>query len=331
MEKKITESRILITGGLGFVGSSIAHRMLTEGAKEVILFDLKRDIPSSFQTFLKEGRLRFFEGDIRNPDHVSKTTQGCDYVFHEAAIRVTRCAKEPRLAHEIMVDGTLNVALACIEQGVKKLIHASSCVVYGEPVHLPLDEGHPLHDNTFYGIFKTANENLLRCLKDHFGLNYLVLRYFNIYGPGMNLFGPEVEVLIRWLDRLDAGLPPLIFGDGKQTLDWVYIGDVVEANLRALLSEASGEVFNVCTGRETPLLELLEILLKVRGVRLSPEFRESRTVNQVSRRFGSTEKAEKKLGFRARVSLEEGLKEFLKWRDKILAERPKEKAEQPLP
>lgn len=319
--KRIEESRFLVTGGLGFVGSAIVRRLLKKGAKEVVLFDLKSEFPPSFDPEGGKDRFRIFTGDIRDKETVHKALEGCDYVFHEAALRVTRCAKEPRLAHEILVDGTFNVVEACVKHRVKKLIHASSAIVYGTPLRLPLDEGHPTHDTTLYGISKVANENLLRSFKEQFGLDYVALRYFNIYGPGMNLFGSEVEVLVRWLDRLDSGLPPLIFGDGKQTLDWIFIEDVVEANWKAFLSEGSGSVFNVCTGRETSILELLGLLLQVRGSRLEPEFRESRTVNQVSRRFGSPEKAAKEMGFRSCVPLEKGLREFVEWRDKVLAER----------
>ncbi len=319
MEKKqIAASRFLITGGLGFVGAALAERLLREGAGKVVLFDLKRELPALLEREAGNPRLEIIFGDIRDNEQVGKAVKGCDYVFHEAALRVTRCAKEPKLAHEVLVDGTFNVALASVEHRVKKLIHASSAIVYGNPLRLPLDEQHPAHDTTLYGVSKISNENLLRCLKDSHGLNFLALRYFNIYGPGMNLFGPEVEVLIRWLDRLDEGARPIIFGDGQQTLDWVFVEDVVEANWRALLSEASGEVFNVCTGRETSLLELLEILLRVRGVRMEPEFREGRTVNQVSRRFGSPKKAEERLGFRANVSLEEGLRRLVEWRERAI-------------
>ena len=330
-EKSVRNSRFLITGGLGFVGSAIARRLLREGAGGVTLFDQKKEPALSLEEEKKTGRLTIFYGDIRNKNDVDKAVSASDYVFHEAGLRVTRWAKEPRLAHEVMVDGTFNVVEACVEHGIKKIIFASSAIVYGNPLRLPLEEDHPTHDTTLYGIFKTANEDLLRSFREQNGLAYAALRYFNIYGPGMNLFGPEVEVLVRWLDRLDAGLAPLIFGDGKQTLDWVFIDDIVEANWRALLSGETGDVFNVCTGRETSLLELLEILLKVRGVKLSPEFREGRAVNQVSRRFGSPERARKRLGFSAAVSLEKGLKEFVEWRARLLAQKDREKMGQEIP
>ncbi len=326
--KIVRDRRFLITGGLGFVGTAIARRLLQEGAKKVILFDVDKPLPDLLANERGNARIEVVAGDIRNPDDVSRAVSGVDYVFHEAGLRVTRCAKEPRLAHEIMVDGTFNVVYACVEHRVKKLVHASSAIVYGEPVHLPLDEEHPAHDLTLYGIFKIVNENLLRSFKKTQGLDFIALRYFNIYGPGMNISGPEVEVLIRWLDRMDEGVSPAVFGDGKQTLDYIFIDDVVEANWQALWSRESGEVFNVCTGRETSVLELLKLLSKIRNWSLQPEFHESRSVNQVARRFGSPDKALKRLNFKARVSLEEGLRKLVTWRDQLLAQKARLKEHQ---
>lgn len=318
LKEKISESSFAITGGSGFVGSSIARELLKQGAKRVVLFDLRGELPYGFERERSSNRLELFTGDIRKKEDVLAAIAGCDYVFHKAGLRVTQCAKNPRLAHEILVEGTFNVLAACVEHGVKKIIHASSAVVYGEPVRLPLDEEHPAHDTTFYGLFKAFNEQLLRSFKVHYGLNYVVLRYFNVYGPGMNISG-DVEVMIKWLDRIDAGLQPVIFGDGRQTLDYIFIEDVVRANLIALFSQESGEVFNVCTGRETSLLELLEILIRTKNVSLQPEFKEKRTVNHVAKRFGDPRKAQKRLGFRAEVALEEGVKKLVEWRDQVLA------------
>ncbi len=327
-KEKTQNSRFLITGGLGFVGAAIARRLLQEGANKVILFDVDKPLPDLLANEKGNGRLEVVAGDIRNQADVTRAMEGTDYVFHEAGLRVTRCAKEPRLAHEIMVDGTFNIASACIEHRVKKIVHASSAIVYGEPVRLPLDEQHPAHDTTLYGVFKIANENLLRSLRSTHGLDYVALRYFNIYGPGMNITGPEVEVLIRWLDRMDQGLPPLVFGDGKQTLDYIFIDDIVEANWRALWSSESGEVFNACTGRETSVLELLKLLSAIRNFPSQPEFQENRSVNQVARRFGSPDKARKRLAFEARVSLGEGLRKLVQWRDRVLPQKTRLKEPQ---
>ncbi len=314
-------SRIAITGGAGFIGSAIAKRLLMEGIPEVAVLSRRGRLPPSLEDWRGNGRLRAVACDIRNRETVLKALMGCDAVFHQAALRVTQCAREPHQAHEIMAYGTSNVIAACVVLGVKKVIAASSAIVYGEALTLPISELHPLQDTTAYGLAKIQNETLLNSYWKHFGLNYTALRYFNVYGPGMTLFGDDIEVLIRWLDRLDAGLPPLIFGDGKQTLDWVFIDDVVEANWRALLFPKSGEVFNVCSGKETTLLNLFEVLCKVVGKQISPEFRPARAVNHVARRFGDPRKVEKRLGFRAVTRLEEGLARLVEWRTGMTARR----------
>ncbi len=311
---KYRDSRIAITGGAGFVGSAIAKRLLTEGVPEVVVLSRSGTVPTSLEDWTASGRLKILACDIRNRDSVRKALAGCDAVFHQAAIRVTQCAREPHLAYEIMVNGTFNVVSACADLGVKKIVAASSAIVYGEALTLPISESHAVQGTTPYAIAKIQNESVLSFYWKHFGLNYTTLRYFNVYGPGMTLFGDDIEVLIRWLDRLDAGLPPLIFGDGKQTLDWVFIDDVVEANWRALLFPDSGEIFNVCSGRERSLSDLLRILSKVVRKNVLPEFHPARNVNHVARRVGDPRKAEDRLGFRAVIGLEDGLSRLAAWR-----------------
>jgi UDP-glucose 4-epimerase len=315
------QARIAITGGAGFVGSAIAKRLLIEGVPEVIILSRSGQLPPSLEHSGWSGRVKALSCDIRNRETLLKALIGCDAVFHQAALRVTQCAREPSLAYEIMVDGTSNVVAAATVLGIKKVVAASSAIVYGEAVTLPISESHPLQGTTLYGIAKIHNESLLRSFWKHFGLNYTALRYFNVYGPGMTLFGDDTEVLIRWLDRVDAGLPPLIFGDGRQTLDWVFVDDVVEANWRALLFPESGEVFNVCSGKETTLLDLLETLCQVLGKEISPEFRPVRSVNHVARRFGDPRKATELLQFQALTRLENGLGKLVEWRAEMMARR----------
>jgi len=314
-------SRVAITGGAGFVGSAIAKRLLIEGVPEVILLSRSGRSPHSLEDWKSTGRLKMVTGDIRNRETLLKALIGCDAVFHQAALRVTQCEREPELAYEIMMQGTSNVVAACTVLGVKKVVAASSAIVYGEAIKLPIQETHPLRDTTLYGISKMQNESLLCSYSKHFGLNYTALRYFNVYGPGMSLFGDDIEVLIRWLDRLDADLPPLIFGDGSQTLDWVFVDDVADANWRALMHPKSGEVFNVCSGTETTLLDLCRKLCEVVGKDISPEFRPARAVNHVERRFGDPRKARKCLGFLALVPLEDGLARLVEWRSRMTAAR----------
>jgi len=306
--------RVGVTGGAGFVGGAVVRRLLAEGVPEVVVLSGAGRLPPFRRAWRDRGRLKCIAGDIRNIEHVRSALAGCDAVVHQAALRVTQCAREPRLGFETMVQGTANVVSACVEYGVRKLVAASSAIVYGDALSLPISEIHPLRDTSVYGLAKIHNEDLLNIYWKNHGLNYTALRYFNVYGPGMTLAGEDVEVLIRWIDRMNSGLAPLIFGDGMQTLDWIYIDDVAEANWRALQFPDSGEVFNVCTGRETTLIRLLQLLCRTLGRTAAPEFREARLVNHVARRCGDPAKAATILNFRASTSLEQGLEKFVAWR-----------------
>ncbi len=313
---EIANSRILVTGGAGFVGSHIVDALLAEGAAEVIAIDnMVRGNYQNIQKASQNKNFRFVEGDIRDQALVNDLVEGCDYVFHEAALRITACAADPRTAHEVMFTGTFNVLEAAVKHQVKKVVAASSASVYGQPSYSPIDENHPFNNRTLYGAAKVANEQVLRSFNDMYGLPYVALRYFNLYGPRMDMTGVYTEVMVRWMDRLDQGLPPLIFGDGKTSMDFVYIGDCVRANLAALKSDISDEVFNVATGVETSLNELCQIMLEQFGrTDLQPEYREERKINPVTRRLGGTEKARTQLGFESKYDLAEGLRLLLEWR-----------------
>lgn len=319
----IAGSRVLITGGAGFVGSHIADVLLDEGAHEIIVIDnLVRGSRENLAHANATGRLVFHEGDIRDRQLVQKSMDGVDYVFHEAALRITQCAEQPHDAYDVMFGGTFNVVDSAVQAGVKKLVAASSASVYGEPSYLPIDEGHPYNNRTLYGAAKVANEHLLRSYNEMFGLPYVALRYFNLYGPRMDIHGVYTEVMIRWMDRIDAGQPPIIFGDGLQSMDFVYVGDVARANLAALRSEVSDEVFNVASGRQTTLNELSNLLCVVMGrPDLQAEHREERKVNPVRHRLGSTEQAQRQLGFTTSVDLREGLEALVAWRRSVVRER----------
>lgn len=305
----------LVTGGAGFVGSTIVDQLLAAGASEVRVVDnFVRGSRSNLAWALEHGGVNVIEGDIRDASLVNRATDGVDYVFHQAALRITRCAEDPREAVEVLIDGTLNVLEAALGHKVKKVVAASSASVYGEPSYLPIDESHPFNNRTMYGAAKIANEQMLRALHETSGLQYIALRPFNVYGPRMDVTGVYTEVLIRWLDAIETNKPPLIFGDGQQSMDFVYIGDVARANLLAVQSHITDEVFNVGTGVQTSLNELCELLLRLTHSRLQPEYREPRKVANVQVRRAAVEKAENMLQFRAKVSLEEGLRELIDWR-----------------
>jgi UDP-glucose 4-epimerase len=305
----------LVTGGAGFIGSTIVDQLLAAGAAEVRVIDnFVRGARSNLSAAQARGNVRIIDGDIRNAALVTRATEGVDFVFHQAALRITRCAEAPREAVEVLIDGTLNVLEAALANNVRKIIAASSASVYGEPSYLPVDEAHPFNNRTMYGAGKLANEQMLRAFCETSGLQYVAFRPFNVFGPRMDMTGAYTEVLIRWLDAIEAGKPPLIFGDGKQSMDFVFVGDVARANLLAARSDVNDEVFNIGTGVQTSLNELCALLLSIMGSSSRPEHREARSVANVQRRRAATGKAEATLGFKAEVTLEEGLRELIRWR-----------------
>jgi UDP-glucose 4-epimerase len=236
-------------------------------------------------------------------------------LLHQAAIRITQCAEEPRLALEVMANGTYNVLEAALKAKVARVVAASSASVYGLAELFPTDESHhPYNNRTLSGATKVFNEGLLRAFHEMYGLDYVALRYFNVYGPRMDMYGAYTEVLIRWMDRIEAGYPPLVYGDGSQTMDFIYVGDIARCNVLAAQADVFDEVFNVASGTETSLKDLAALLLKIMGSDLSLEFGPERNVNAVRRRLASTNKARRLLGFEARVGLEEGLRQLLDWR-----------------
>jgi UDP-glucose 4-epimerase len=307
--------RVLITGGAGTIGSHIADLVVKEGAREiVILDDFVRGRRENLEWAMANGNVEIVEGDIRDAALVREVTRGIDVVFHQAAIRITQCAEEPRLALEVLVDGTFNVVEAAAQEGVRKLIAASSASIYGLAEEFPTTESHhPYANDTFYGAAKVFNEGLLRSFKAMSDLDYVALRYFNAYGPRMDVHGLYTEVLVRWMERIEAGEPPIILGDGLQTMDFVYVGDIARANIVAANSGLTDEVFNVASGVETSLLELAEALLQVMDSDLSVVHGPPRAVNGVTRRLADLTRASERLGFDAEVGLLEGLTRLVTW------------------
>ncbi len=307
--------RAFITGGAGAVGSNIADQLVRAGAEEVVVLDnLVRGRRENLAWALANGPVRLVEGDIRDRELVRALTRGVDVVFHQAALRITHCAAEPRAALEVMVDGTYNVIEAGLEEGVRRIVAASSASVYGLAEAFPTSElHHPYANDTLYGAAKTFNEGLLRSFHAMRELDYVALRYFNVYGPRMDIHGVYTEVLVRWMERIEAGDSPLILGDGSQTMDFVYIDDVARANLLAATIDSTDVVFNVASGVETSLLELAHRLIEVMGSSVPVEYGPERSVNKVPRRLADTKLAKELLGFEAGVELEEGLRRLVAW------------------
>ncbi|WP_437179722.1 SDR family NAD(P)-dependent oxidoreductase [Pelotalea chapellei] len=314
-------SSFLITGGAGLMGSHIADRLLAGGAARIVLLDnFVRGSMHNIFNVVQDPRVQLVKGDIRDSNLLMKLAKGIDGLFHMAAIRITACAENPREAMEVMMTGTHNVLQTVVEQNVGRLVYASSASIYGMADSFPTSETHhPYNNRTYYGAAKIAGEGMVRSFAEMYGLKYAALRFFNVYGPRMDIDGKYTEVIIRWLDRIEAGERPAIFGDGLQTMDMVYIDDVIDAIMLAMQSDITDEVFNVASGTETSLLGLLQTLLRVMGSDLQPEFLPERAVNPVPRRLADIRKARDVLGFKAKVGVEDGLRGLIEWRKEVRA------------
>jgi len=311
----IKGQRCLVTGGAGTIGSTIVDQLVAADAGEVIVLDnFVRGRRENLAGALGSGKVRVVDGDIRDGRLVTAVMSGTDVVFHQAATRITQCAEDPRLALEVLVDGTYEIVEAATAAGVRKVVAASSASVYGLAEQFPTGERHhPYANDTLYGAAKTFNEGLLRSFHATHGLDYVALRYFNVYGPRMDIHGLYTEVLIRWMERIEAGQPPLILGDGTQTMDFVFTEDIARANLLAASADATDEVFNIGSGTETSLAELAQALLRAMGSDLPPEFGPPRGVNSVTRRLADVSRAAERLGWKSEITLDEGLRRLVAW------------------
>jgi UDP-glucose 4-epimerase len=312
---------VLVTGGAGLIGSHIVDLLIDEEVGEIRVLD---NLVRGRRTNLAEAEARFpivfLEGDVRDRAAVSQAVMDCDYVFHQAAIRITLCAERPRECMDVLVQGAFNVFEAAVESRVRKVVYASSASVYGAAEVFPTDEKHhPYNNRTLYGAAKQMNEGIARSFREMYGLPSVGLRYFNVYGPRMDVTGAYTEVFIRWLDCVDRNLPPQIHGDGSATMDFVYVEDIARANILAMKSDRVDDVYNVASGEETSLLGLWQAIQGVTGAHhLRPEFHPPRKVNPVPRRLADTRKAHKDLGFAVEVPLEEGLRRLQAWRQNEL-------------
>jgi len=305
-----------VTGGAGLVGSHIADQLLASGAARVRALDnFVRGRNDNLSAAQATGKLDLHRGDVRDRTLVEQLAEGCDGVFHQAAMRITLCSEHPRDCLDSMIMGTLNIIEACLKHRVKKLIAASSVSVYGTADEFPISETHhPYNNRTLYGGVKVANEQMYRAFHDMEGLPYVAFRYFNVYGPRMDRTGAYTEVMVRWLYAAMDRARPKIFGKGDQSMDFVHVEDIARANLVAYQSDVEDEVFNVCTGRETTLLELWKIIQKTADVLdLEPEYLPPRNIGPVGRRVGDPSKTRKLLGFETRIPLEKGMQSLYEW------------------
>ena len=302
------------------MGSHIVDQALAAGAREVVALDaLVRGVPENLSDALRTGKARLVEIDIRDREAVRANIDGADFVFHQAALRWTRCQEFPRECQEVMVDGTFNVLEAAADAKCRRVVVASSAVVYGEPERLPIDEDQPLAGTTVYGAAKVANEQMARAFAHLRDVPTTTLRYFNVYGPRMDVRSQYVEVMVRWLNLIDAGKPLTLFGDGSASVDFVYIGDVARANLLACDAKATDAIVNVCSGVETSLRDLAALLLEITGSTVGMEFKSQPPGALPARRYGDPTRAEKLLGFRAETKLADGVRRLIEWRQRTLA------------
>jgi UDP-glucose 4-epimerase len=311
----LTGQRLLVTGGAGTIGSTLVDQLVAAGAAEIVVLDnFVRGRPENLAAAQRSGVLTTVDGDIRDVATVAKVMDGIDVVFHLAAIRITQCAEDPRLALECLVDGTFNVIEQSARAGVAKVVASSSASVYGLADEFPTKESHhPYHNDTFYGAAKAFNEGMLRSFHAMTGLDYVALRYFNVYGPRMDVYGLYTEVLIRWMERIAAGEPPLILGDGVATMDFVHVRDIARANVLAARADVTDEVFNIATATETSLAELAAALLAAMDSDLAPVHGPARSVNGVTRRLADISAAAERLGWRPEIDLDSGLRELVAW------------------
>jgi len=317
---QIAGKKVLITGGAGFIGSFVADQLIEENVGQVVILDnFIRGSKDNIRGALTSGKVLLVEGDIRDRALLDDLFQGVDYCFHMAALRINHCIADPRQALEVMFEGTFNIVEACVKHKIKKVIFSSTASIYGMADIFPIREDHhPYNNRTLYGAAKAANEGIFRSFNDMFGLNYIALRYFNVYGPRMDMTGKYTEVMIRWYNLIKECKPPVIYGDGKRTSDFVYVEDVARANILALKADVTDEVFNVAEGVETSLDEFCSLLLQIMKSDLKPIYIPipgDRSKNDVTRRLADVSKARNQIGFKTKFSLREGLERLVRWLD----------------
>jgi len=320
MMHDLRNKRIIVTGGAGCIGSYVVDQVLNGGALEVVCIDnFDHGKRENLDRALATGRLTIIDGDIRDTTLLNKVFSGVDYCFHLASLKIIQCMAEPRHALEVNIVGTFNVLEACAQHKIKKAVLASTASIYGQADHFPTKEDHhPYNNYTLYGALKVADELMFRSFFQMHNLESNTLRYFNVYGPRMDASGKYTEVLIRWYNLIRKGEQPLIYGDGKQTMDFIFVEDVARATVLALKSDCRNEIFNCASGIETSLEGLCYSLLDAMKSPLKPKYipiPQDRTKIEVQRRRADVSKAKKQIGFEAKVSLKQGLKLLVDWLD----------------
>jgi UDP-glucose 4-epimerase len=318
----LSDAKILVTGGAGLVGSHIVDELIKEGAEVTVFDSFIRGKLEHLDWARAHGKVEIVEADLRDSSAMRQALVGVDYVFHQAASWLRLCQENPRLSLDVNIIGTFNLLEACVEAGVKKIVAASSSSVYGEGLYLPTDEAHPFNNDLFYGASKISNEQHYRAFYKKYGLDFVAFRYLNVYGPRQPYEAAYMDVIMHFLNRIDADQPPIVRGDGSATVDLVYVEDVARANVMAMKSSITNEFFNVASGTETTLKELAHLLIRLSGKqdRLEPEFQPMDS-GLVARRWGSPDKAHEMLGFVTTTSVEDGMRRVIEWREQTRSMR----------
>ncbi|WP_137918280.1 NAD-dependent epimerase/dehydratase family protein [Hydrogenophaga sp. 2FB] len=315
--------KFVIVGGAGLIGSHTVDRLLKEDIGEVLIYDnFVRGTRENLTEALKDPRVRVYDvgGDVMQTDILQSAFEGADGVFHLAALWLLQCHEYPRTAFDVNVRGTFNVMEACVAKGVKRLVWSSSASVYGDAVEEPMTENHPFNNQNFYGATKIAGEAMMRAYHHRYGLNFVGLRYMNVYGPRQDYHGAYIAVIMKMLDAIDKGESPTIMGDGSEAFDFVAVEDCGLSNVCAMKADTVDSFYNVGTGRRTSLKELAERLIAITGCQQPIRYAPRSQATLVRNRIGSPKKASQEIGFTAEIGLDEGLRRLIEWRASHKAE-----------
>jgi UDP-glucose 4-epimerase len=317
---KLTNSRVLVIGGAGFIGGFVIAELLKHDVKEVVIYDnFARGKMTNIEDSLMDSRCSIFPlgGDVRETDILDAAMKDVDYVFHLAAMWLLHCKDFPRTAFDVNIAGTFNVLEACVNNNIKKLVYSSSASVYGDAVQVPMDEDHPFNNKNFYGATKIAGEAMATAYNDRYGLEIVGLRYMNVYGPGQDQHAVYSGVVPIMLNKIEAGEQPVINGDGSQAYDFIYVEDIARANIASLESGMKLGYYNVGTEVQTSIKELCDTILDLKKSELKVKYvpySEDDARALVQNRIGSRQKAEKEIDFKYKYSLREGLQMLIDWR-----------------
>lgn len=319
----LTGKKVVVIGGAGLIGSHTVDQLLKEDIKEIVIYDnFLRGSHDNLNDALRDSRVKIYDvgGDIMQTDILQSAIEGADGVFHLAALWLLQCHEYPRSAFDINVRGTFNVMEACISKGVKRLVYSSSASVYGDAIQEPMTEDHPYNNKNFYGATKICGEAMLRAFHHRYGLNYVGLRYMNVYGPRQDYHGAYIAVIMKMLDAIDRGDSPTIMGDGSEAFDFIAVEDCGLANICAMKAQSCDQFYNIGTGKRTSLKKLAQMLIELTGCNRPIKYASRSQETLVRNRIGCPKKANQQIGFAAEIDLYEGLKRLIDWRANHKAE-----------